>query len=220
MFKKQLPIIFIGLCAVIAALVLGWSVFVKEEVVVPVQAPVVGEKVDETVPDDVVLDDNVSNVEDNSVSENDDLEIDTSGWKTYKNEKYGYEVKYPEFYLVEDRTKKVVGDDLSMFPWYSRTDFLLNFIEFKNPNLKGKIAFTLQILNTTDKNKVKSSGGWEFIKENGIKKRGNLDIYLYSIDSGTNNMQVIFYNGEAYRFLHYLSEKDFNQILSTFKFIK
>ena len=50
MFKKQLPIIFIGLCVVIATLVLGWNVFVKKEVIVPVRVPVVN--------DDSVTDDN------------------------------------------------------------------------------------------------------------------------------------------------------------------
>ena len=48
MFRKRLPIIFIGLCLVIAALVLGWSVFVKTEVIAPVWAPVVDDKNGET----------------------------------------------------------------------------------------------------------------------------------------------------------------------------
>ena len=84
MFKKQLPIIFIGLCVIIATLVLGWSVFVKTEVVVPVQAPVVED--DEIIPDDV---------EDDDVPDDDVSKIDTSDWKTYKNEIIGIEFKYP-----------------------------------------------------------------------------------------------------------------------------
>jgi len=87
MFKKQLPIIFIGLSVVIAMLVLGWVVFVKTEI--PVQEPVADngngkiiDDVDNDVPDDT--------------EDNNDSEIDISNWKTYRNEEYGFEVEYPE----------------------------------------------------------------------------------------------------------------------------
>ena len=42
MFKKSVPIIFVGLSAVVAMLVLGWSVFVKTDE--PVQVSVVSDK--------------------------------------------------------------------------------------------------------------------------------------------------------------------------------
>ncbi|MEA1897105.1 MAG: hypothetical protein U9N53_05515 [Bacteroidota bacterium] len=77
MFKKEIPIIFIGLYAVIAALVLGWSVFVREEAVVPVQAPVVGDKlIEDSENDDAVSDDvenDIFDIESNNVSESNDL---------------------------------------------------------------------------------------------------------------------------------------------------
>jgi len=99
MFKKSLPIIFIGLCVVVAALVLGWSVFVKEEVVVPVQAPVVDDENNKIIPNDIVSDgiedDNVLDDVDNGVEDNGISEIDISDWKTYRNEIIGIEFKYP-----------------------------------------------------------------------------------------------------------------------------
>ena len=144
---------------------------------------------------------------------------DTSDWKTYQNEEFGFEIRYPEIYSVEDISKKAIGDDPTKYPWYSRTGFALSYIIFDEyPTSKGGVAFDLKILNTIDKDKIKSAGGWESIKENGVRKIGDLDIYLYSIDFRTNNMQVIFHNDKSYTFFHYLSEEDFEKIISTFKF--
>lgn len=76
MFKKELPIIFIGLSIVAATLVLSWIISIKLMPAVPVQAPVVDDE-------EIVADNNIS-------------EIDISSWKTYRNEELGLEFKYPE----------------------------------------------------------------------------------------------------------------------------
>lgn len=60
MFKKSIPIIFVGLSVVVAMLVLGWVVFVKIDE--PVQAPVVDDGDNEIVIDDVGDDDIDDNV--------------------------------------------------------------------------------------------------------------------------------------------------------------
>ncbi|MCK5122768.1 MAG: hypothetical protein KAQ87_01300 [Candidatus Pacebacteria bacterium] len=80
MFKKSVPIIFIGLSIVVAMLVLGWVVFVKTDD--PVQVPVVSDG------DGKVISDDLSN--------NDISGVDISDWKTYRNEEFGFEIKYPE----------------------------------------------------------------------------------------------------------------------------
>lgn len=81
MFSKKFPIIFIGLCVVVAMLVLGWSVFVKTEV--PVRVPVVDDGVVDDVEDDVPEDKDGDNIS----------EIDISDWRTYITPVYS--IKYP-----------------------------------------------------------------------------------------------------------------------------
>ena len=72
----------------VAALVLGWAVFVEREMVAPVLSPIVSdESNNDTVSDDEV--DISSDVEDNDI-----LEVDDSDWKTYTTPVYL--IKYPD----------------------------------------------------------------------------------------------------------------------------
>ena len=97
MFKKELPIIFIGLSVVVAVLVLSWVVFIKPGLTVPIQAPV--EDNNEIISDDMEDGDKKNDIpdwEDGNV-----LEADISNWETYTNEKYRYEIKYPKDWIIE-----------------------------------------------------------------------------------------------------------------------
>jgi len=92
MFKKSIPIIFVGLSVVVAMLVLGWVVFVKIEDSVSVI--VVDDGNNGVVDDD--LENDVSNWEGGNV-----LEADTSNWNIYQNKIYGYDIKYPKDWILE-----------------------------------------------------------------------------------------------------------------------
>ena len=102
MFKKELPIITMGLSIVAAMLVLSWAVFIKLMPAVPVQAPVVDDEeivADDDIPDDTENDDSEIDIPD---WENGNvLEADTSNWETYINEIYKYKIKYPKNWIVE-----------------------------------------------------------------------------------------------------------------------
>ena len=86
MFKKEIPIIFVSLSVVVAGLVLGWVVFMKQEPSVSVKPP--------------VNNNNQNNEDDEVINDNNDSEIDASNWKSYRNEEYGFEIKYPEHWKL------------------------------------------------------------------------------------------------------------------------
>ena len=94
MLKKIIPIIPIGLSIIVVILVLSCAVFVKPEPVVPVQP--VAENI---VNNDVVSPATIPTTTSTTLpfAKDDDIsELDTSDWKVYRNEEYGYEIKYPE----------------------------------------------------------------------------------------------------------------------------
>ncbi len=146
-----------------------------------------------------------------------DKEIDTSDWWTYQNEEFGFELKYPKNYTLEDVANKWSGDDPAAYPWYARTDYLLSTIILKN-SLNGDTALNLRVLNTMDEEKIKISGGWESIQKIGERKIGKYNFKVYSIDQGTPNMIFTSLNGKSYVFLNYLSNKKIEAIISTFGF--
>ena len=109
MLKKLIPIIPIGLSMFVVMLVLSCAVFVKPESVVPINPPVVNNDIMPTPPViPPVVDDDIS-------------DIDTSNWKIYKNEEFGFEIKYPkDWYVVEelDRERVVISSDIKN-PFYA-----------------------------------------------------------------------------------------------------
>ena len=79
---------------VVAVLVLGYTVFVKQKLSAPVEPSVVDNNNQNGESDEVITDS--PDVEDDIIDDNDISEIDISDWEIYRNEEFGFEVKYPE----------------------------------------------------------------------------------------------------------------------------
>jgi len=219
MFKKKIPIIFVGLSVVVAALVLSYTVFVKQEVVAPVEPAVVSDdnqngEDDEIITDSPDLEDDVAN--DNNISE-----IDISDWETYQNEEFGFEVKYPEdwnvsveeyeprwhetvlgrivisgsakdyFYAPLSITIRSNEEELSIKEWFQR-----NYSKDDSSKLQ-EVKFN-EIEGMRFSKRSNSIGSFYFSNEDKIYNISALD----SQENIENQMRMT------------------NQLLSTFKFIK
>ena len=94
MLTRSIIVILIGTGAIVVASVLSCAVFVKPESVVPVQP-----MVENIVNNDVVSPATIPTTTSTSLPfvEDDDIpELDTSDWKVYRNEEYGFEIRYPK----------------------------------------------------------------------------------------------------------------------------
>jgi len=207
---------------VIAALVLGWSVFVKQEVAVPVRAPIANDENNKDSESDEVITD-FPDVEDN---ENNDIsEVDTSNWNVYKNEEYGFEIKYPK-----DWKYKIQEGGLGM-------DYGINFIDSENKN--NFIFFNLGPASYSVKDADKHAQKDFEIRDLKIESKEDVIIdgikgvkYISDYDNPINKKYISacwikdnFYLLETYIKLENKSNEIviisiFNQMLSTIKFIE
>jgi hypothetical protein len=129
--------------------------------------------------------------------------VDTSDWLTYRNEKYGWEIKYPkEWNLEEDlktfspifkQDKIVLGfqkydneQRLTIKEWVERNDF------FKLKQNKDYIAYGINNtikFNNFDVYSGSASGGG-FFETALIEKEERVVVFSYSATSNFNKVEI------------------------------
>jgi hypothetical protein len=145
--------------------------------------------------------------------------VDTADWLTYRNEKYGFEIKLPTELGKNIPTDLQGENTFNDSPWYMNKNYLLFRWNFNGSQKEQFIDFSIQ--NTIDEKRIASSGGWENCDKIKEEKIGINNVKIFSIDKGVLKMFVISYDNKSFVFIPYhLDETLFMAVLSTFKFIK
>ena len=144
-------------------------------------------------------------------------------WETYKNQKAGFEIKYPKGYVYTPCNSFCVGDSLSPQLDATRTDDY-HFTMIIEP--LGKLAENTDF-KSWSKQIVSESYYQSAIRSNKITKLNNYQVR--KVDNSSNNYNIAYFISDGKSVVRIIVSassinskmtKTISQILSTFKFIE
>ncbi len=138
----------------------------------------------------------------------------TTNWKTYRNEKYGYQIKYPESLIPKQITDN---------------DTYLEFVTFAKENGERDFLYSIYIRETSLEREVNIFRSQieghilvNLIRNENTQINGYpatlLEYQAQDPQTGPNNTYIIVNNGKYSFVISIVSDKA-DQILSTFKFL-
>lgn len=153
--------------------------------------------------------------------------VDVSSWKTYRNDEYGFEIKYPNFFATAT-TKSYYGYERG-FPEV-KLDTLIEFHQARYLNVDFVIDIDANEKNIEELEKIydhNSSSPSYYLnskKEISINKHKGIEYRWGMLEGGIDEITILLsYNSKALIISTPEisdSEEIFDQMLSTFKFIR
>ena len=151
--------------------------------------------------------------------------LDTSDWVTYRNEEFGFEVRYPSAWDITTRTKEEIQE---INPSMSFSNSFIGSVGFDTHEPYSGIS--IMVYNQNIETLVEDRG-WTHFKDPGpgqtIKARiNNIDAYYFlrkEMDEIYPGVYFLGDSGRGFEITHTTSddnEKAFQQILLSFKLIK
>ena len=168
--------------------------------------------------------------------------IDTSDWQTYRNEEFGFEVKYPEEWTVKNLSRTYLQRNSS----YYGVDIRFHgqgisiFVSVENISMGWFLAPITRGADNPESECIKNERPFFITDIEGAEKNIVCDSMLIrKINSFSKNNTTYYFVGSVNRTVNYTKENDgslkrnyeelpdenykyeiYNQILSTFKFIE